>query len=139
MTILYTGGTFDLLHPGHLEFLRHCKEASDKVVVGLNTDEFCRQYKRPPVMTYEERKACLLACRYVDDVVPNTGGYNSKPAIMQVKPDFIAHGDDWTGPEYLKQLDITEGWLMEHCIKLVYFPYTKGVSTTDIIQRIKDR
>jgi glycerol-3-phosphate cytidylyltransferase len=135
MLTLYTGGTFDILHSGHINFLKQCKEKADIVVVSLNTDAFCKQYKRKPIMNYKERKACLLGCRYVDKVVKNTGGFDSKPAILKVKPDMIAHGNDWTGAKYLKQLQITKEFLKKNKIKLVYVEYTKGISTTNILKR----
>jgi glycerol-3-phosphate cytidylyltransferase len=136
-TILYTGGTFDIPHIGHFTFLKRCKEIADFVVVALNTDEFCSQYKRKPIMTYEERKATLKSIPYVDSVIKNTGGYDSKPAILNVMPDYIVHGDDWTGAKYLKQLAIDRTFLKKHKIKLLYVPYTKGISTSEIIKRIK--
>jgi glycerol-3-phosphate cytidylyltransferase len=137
MIKLYTGGTFDILHPGHVNFLEKCKEIADLVIVSLNTDEFCEQYKRKPLMTYKERKACLLGCRYVDAVVENTGGYDSKQAILYVEPNLIAHGDDWTGDKYMEQLGINQEFLDEHGIELVYIPYTKGISTTELLKRCK--
>jgi glycerol-3-phosphate cytidylyltransferase len=137
MIKLYTGGTFDILHPGHINFLKKCKAMADMVIVSLNTDEFCKEYKRKPLMTYRERKACLLGCKYVDGVVENTGGYDSKPAILKVKPDLIAHGDDWVGPSYLKQLKIDSKFLKKNGIKLVQIPYSKGISTTKILKRCK--
>ena len=91
--IVYTGGTFDLFHSGHANFLRLCRKlAGDdgKVVVSLNTDEFIQEYKgKPPIMSYQERKAILLACRFVDEVVVNVGGADSKPAILSVLPCCI--------------------------------------------------
>lgn len=135
-------GTFDLLHPGHLEFLWQAAKHGDSLVVALNTDEFVNEYKRPPIMTYQERARMLRALRIVDDVFPNFGGYDSKPAITHAQkramdPLVIVHGDDWTGAAYLKQLDVTQDWLDQRGITIEYVPYTEGVSTTDIIRRIK--
>ena len=136
--ILYTGGTFDLLHYGHMNFLKQCKTISDKVVVSLNTDEFIFQYKKQkPIMSYEERKKCLELCCYVDLVIPNIGGKDSKPAIMQTKPNIIAIGDDWAKKDYYGQMSFTQQWLEQNNIVLVYIPYTKSVSTTEIKNRLK--
>jgi len=64
--ILYTGGTFDLLHYGHMNFLKQCSKISDRVIVSLNTDEFIFKYKNKyPIMTYDERKRSLEGVRYV--------------------------------------------------------------------------
>ena len=102
--ILYTGGTFDLFHYGHVNFLEHCAKISKEVVVSLNTDEFVSQYKRKPILSYEERKRSLLGCQYVDRVIANVGGSDSKPAIMSVKPNIIAIGDDWARKDFLLHL-----------------------------------
>lgn len=134
--ILYTGGTFDLFHYGHANFLKQCKKLCDNVVVALNTDEFVAQYKQPTIMNYEERKKSLLSCQYVSSVIPNEGGADSKPAILSVKPDIIAIGDDWAKKDYYKQMNFTQEWLEEQGIVLVYIPYTRGISSSDIRKRI---
>jgi len=81
MGIVYTGGTFDLFHAGHSFFLRRCSELG-RVTVALNTDEFIEAYKgKPPVISYADRAEVLMSCRYVDSVIPNIGGTDSKPSI----------------------------------------------------------
>jgi len=133
---IYTGGTFDLLHAGHVELLRKCKELGE-VTVALNTDDFIENYKgKPPVMTYQEREAVLLACRYVDCVIPNHGGTDSKPSILAVKPDLIVIGSDWAKKDYYKQMQFTTDWLDQHGIGLAYVPYSWGISSTEIKRRI---
>ena len=137
---LYTGGTFDIFHFGHANFLRQCKLISDEVIVALNTDEFIEKFKgAPPVMTYEEREKSLLNCPYVDKVVPNMSGADSKPTIVSVDPDVIAIGDDWAHKDYFAQMQFTMKWLEERNIVLVYIPYTRGISTSEIKTRIKNR
>ena len=138
--IVYTGGTFDLLHSGHINFLQQCRKiAGDdgKVIVGLNTDEFIEEYKgRPPVMNYKQRRAVLLACRFVDNVTPNVGGADSKPTILEVSPDFVVIGSDWAKKDYYKQMQFTQDWLDDLEITLLYVPYTEGISTTDLKRRV---
>lgn len=137
MKVLYTGGTFDLFHYGHVNFLRQCAEISDFVVVSLNTDEFVAQFKeKPPVMRYPERRYALLGCRFVDTVVKNVGGADSKPAIEVIDPDIIAIGDDWKERDYHAQMQFTERWLAQHHIELVYLPYTTGISSTEAKRRL---
>lgn len=138
MKTLYTGGTFDLFHTGHVNFLKNCKFLAGKVVVALNTDEFVKRYKNTDtILSYKERKEILLACRYVDEVIENTDGEDSKPAILSVKPQIIAIGDDWARKDYYKQMNFTQDWLDENGILLVYIPYKQGISTTLLKGKLK--
>lgn len=137
---LYTGGTFDIFHSGHVNFLRMCKRISDRVVVSLNTDFFIKLYKGNfPINSYENRKAQLLGCRYVDEVVENKGNDDSKIAINLVRPDIIAIGTDWAAKDYYHQMGFDQKWLDDHDIVLVYLPYTPGISTTEIKERVKNQ
>lgn len=134
---VYTGGTFDLLHAGHVAFLNRCAEYGD-VVVSLNTDEFISAYKgRPPVMSYAEREAVLYGLRAVSEVIPNRGGADSTIAIEDVKPDLIVIGSDWARRDYYAQMGFDQDWLDKRGIGLMYIPYTKGISTTDIKSRLR--
>lgn len=128
-----------MFHSGHVAFLRKCALVGC-VTVSLNTDEFIHAYKgKPPVMSYAEREAVLLACRYVDAVVPNVGGDDSTIAIEAVQPDIIIIGSDWARRDYYKQMGFDQDWLDERGIGLAYIPYTQGISTTDLKKRIVER
>jgi glycerol-3-phosphate cytidylyltransferase len=134
---VYTGGTFDLLHSGHVNFLRRCSEIGE-VTVALNTDEFIADYKgKPPIMTYQEREAVLLGLKYVSNVIPNVGGADSRISIDLVAPDFVVIGSDWAKKDYYKQMMFDQDWLDERGIALCYIPYTPGISTTNIKGRLK--
>lgn len=137
---MYTGGTFDLFHAGHVNLLRACRNLSGdsgKVVVALNSDEFINEYKgSPPICSYHERKAVLESCVFVDEVVLNVGGADSKPAIDLVRPDYIAIGSDWQDRDYCAQMGFTNEWLLGRKIELIYVPYTIGISSTAIKNRI---
>lgn len=134
---LYTGGTFDLFHSGHSNFLRVCAEISETVVVSLNTDEFIEAYKgKPPVISYKDRYEVLMSCRYVDEVIPNSGGTDSKPAIEEVNPNIIAIGSDWARRDYYAQMGFSQDWLDARGISLIYIPYTQGISSTAIKARL---
>jgi glycerol-3-phosphate cytidylyltransferase len=131
--IVYSGGTFDLFHYGHVRFLARCRELAKggEVVISLNTDEFVESYKgRPPIIPYDGRKEVLEACRYVDRVIPNSGGADSKPAIESVHPNIIAIGSDWSSKDYYAQMGFTPAWLVYQGISLVYVPYTDGISAS---------
>ena len=138
--VVYTGGTFDLFHAGHVNFLKRCKEIAGElgsVVVSLNTDEFIKEYKgKPPVVSFSDRMAVLKACKYVDQVIANSGGADSKPTILQVSPNIIAIGTDWARKDYYKQMQFTQDWLDEKDMSLIYIPYTKGISSTEIKTRL---
>jgi cytidyltransferase-like protein len=116
-----------------------CKKisADGKVVVSLNTDEFVVEYKGvPPVYSYQDRYELLCACKYVDEVIPNSEGKDSKPAILEVMPDYIVIGSDWAKKDYYKQMNFTQKWLDDNNITLIYVPYTEGMSTTELKKRI---
>ncbi len=134
---IYTGGTFDLFHSGHARFLEQCAKLG-RVVVALNTDEFILEYKsKAPIMTYQERLEVLASCRWVDSVIPNEGGADSKPSILKVKPDIIAIGSDWARRDYYYQMEFDQDWLDKQGISLLYIPYTEGISSTELKRRIK--
>ena len=137
MTVVYTGGTFDLFHAGHVRFLKQCSKLGE-VVVALNTDEFVESFKRKPIYDYKDRKEILESCKYVSKVVRNDSGADSKPTIAKVKPNIIAIGSDWCLKDYFKQMSFTREWLEFHEILLVYLDYTPGISTTDTIKNVLD-
>jgi glycerol-3-phosphate cytidylyltransferase len=146
MATVYTGGTFDLFHSGHVNFLRQCKKIAGQgiergvVVVSLNTDEFIKRFKgKPPLYSYAEREVILRGCRYVDEVVPNIGEQDSTIAINMVRPDFIVIGSDWAKKDYYAQMGFTQKWLDDAGITLIYVPYTEGVSTTELKRRLVER
>lgn len=129
MAVVYTGGTFDLFHAGHALFLRRCRALAGpggRVVVSLNTDDFVESYKgQPPTIPYVEREEVLLACRYVDEVVPNIGGADSKPAVEIVRPDLVVIGDDWApgnGKDYMAQMGFDDVWMSHTGFDIVYLP-----------------
>lgn len=142
MTTAYVSGNFDLVHAGHIRLFKIAKKIADRVVVSLNTDSFSLQYKkRLPVMPLAERLEIVSACKYVDDVVVNEGGFDSKITLERVNPDFIVHGDDWTGDSFLKQMGITKDWLLAKGIVIIYVQYQTGlepISSTLIKERIKN-
>lgn len=133
----YVGGTFDLLHVGHVRLLERAAQLGE-VIVAVNTDKFAARYKRQPVVPLDQRIEMLRALRCVHTVIVNTDGEDSKPAILLAKPRYIVHGDDWTGDSYMAQLGVTPAWLEEHGIDLVYLSYTGGVSTTGLLRKAQE-
>jgi cytidyltransferase-like protein len=135
---VYNGGTYDLLHPGHLYVFRQLRALAQggEVVIGLNTDEFVAEFKgHAPVQSYLERSEVLSACRLIDRVVPNVGGADSRPVLEAVAPDILAAGQDWYSPDdsrYCRQMGFTREWLDEHHVKLVYLDWLPGHSSTNL-------
>lgn len=138
---VYTGGTFDIPHLGHVNFLRLCKKffPDSYLIVALNTDEFVETYKGfKPFFTYAERDRLLRLVEYVDEVVPNHGGADSRLTILDQKPDVIVIGNDWLQRDYCKQMGFDAQWLTDHGIALCFIPHTDGVSATEIKKRLKN-
>jgi glycerol-3-phosphate cytidylyltransferase-like family protein len=116
--------------------LQRCAELGD-VVVSLNTDEFIEEYKgKPPVISFADRREVIRSCRYVTDVITNSGGADSTQAINSVMPDIIAIGSDWAVKDYHKQMNFDQDWLDARGIALIYIPYTQGISSTAIKERM---
>jgi len=136
MYIGYTTGVFDLFHIGHLNILRKAKENCDYLIVGVSTDELVQSYKNKlPIIPYSERKAIVEAIRYVDEVVPQENR-DKVEAQLRLKFNVMFHGDDWKeSPLFIE----TEKRFKEIGVKIVYFPYTKGTSSTllaDVLQKV---
>jgi len=137
---IYNGGTYDLFHWGHVEMLKKLKEFAGPdgiLIVAINTDEFVERFKgKRPVMTTEERFRVVAGCRYVDEVLINETGQDSKPTILKAKADFVITGTDWSDRDYYKQMGFTREWLEANNIGFGFLPYTQGISSTAIKRRI---
>lgn len=117
---VWTGGTFDLFHPGHVLLLRECSHHG-RVTVAVNTDQFVARFKdKLPVQNLQERLTMVEACRFVDDVQVNHGGDLQAGLILRARTDMIVIGDDWKDRDYVGQLGITEDWLKEFRIEVLY-------------------
>ncbi|HHU18286.1 MAG TPA: adenylyltransferase/cytidyltransferase family protein [Clostridiales bacterium] len=132
----YTTGVFDLFHIGHLNILKRAKEQCDHLIVGVSTDEVVQGYKKKtPVIPFEERIAIVEAIKYVDEVVPQTS-MDKFEAWEKLKFDAIFHGDDWKGSKMYEEI---EKKFSAVGVEMVYFPYTKGTSSTilgDVLTRV---
>lgn len=133
MKRVLTIGTFDMLHPGHIELLEGCRALGDEVYVAVNRGEFVQRFKgREPVIPLWGRMLMLKSLRQVDHVLVNMGDEQASKAIAAVGPQVIAVGSDWQGKDYLRQLGVTERWLDERGITVVYVPRTTEFSTTHL-------
>lgn len=123
----YTTGVFDLFHVGHLNILRRAKEQCEYLIVGVSTDELVRTYKnKTPVIPFCERVEILESIKYVDQVVPQKN-MDKFSAWKELRYDVIFHGDDWKGSKLYNE---NEKKLSKVGVECVYFPYTKGTSST---------
>ena len=124
----YTTGVFDLFHVGHLNILRRAKEQCDYLIVGVTVDELVSYKGKQAWSPYEERAAIVGAIRYVDKVVPQTT-MNKMEAWEQYHFNRMFVGDDW------KCSDVWNNWEKEFAklgVEIVYFPYTKQTSSTQL-------
>ena len=134
MIIGYTTGVFDLFHTGHVNLLRNAKAMCDKLVVGVTTDELVSYKNKRSVISFEERMEVVRACRYVDVVIPQ----ESMDKIEQwekVKFDVMFVGDDWYKTD---KWEVIDEKFKNVGVRVVYFPYTKGTSSTLINQVLLD-
>ena len=123
MKRIITYGTFDLLHYGHINLLRHAKELGDYLIVALSEDDFNEIEKRKKCyFSYTKRKQLLEAIRYVDLVIPETSWEQKKTDVALYHVDVFVMGSDWEG-----KFD----FMNEYC-EVKYFPRTKEISTTQI-------
>lgn len=92
--VVYVGGAFDVLHVGHVEFLKRAKEQGDYVIVGLHTDEIVKKYKgnKYPIMNLQERVLNVLSCKYVDDVIFGAPYAINADLIDHFNVDVVCHG-----------------------------------------------
>ena len=128
MIIGYTAGVYDLFHIGHLNLLKNAKGMCDKLVVGVTVDELVSYKNKKAFIPYEERIEMVRSCRYVDAVVPQDN-MDKLSMCKKLGASYLFVGDDWYGTEEWKSY---EKEFSENNIKIIYFPYTKGISSTKI-------
>ncbi|PHS37996.1 MAG: cytidylyltransferase [Sulfurovum sp.] len=131
--LVYTVGTFDLLHVGHLDLLEYCATLGDKFVVGVASDEVVGSYKRyVPVIPLAERMRMIKALKCVDDVVSyDTLEYVSNCKELDV--DIFVIGEDWGDKPH--NLAVEE-YLKSKGAKIVQVSYNPATSSTKIKQNV---
>ena len=131
--VVFTNGVFDLLHPGHVRYLRQARALGDVLIVGLNGDRSVRRNKGPdrPINSQDERAEILSALESVDAVVVFD---EETPAdiIRAVQPDVLVKGADWAADAIVGR-DTVEARGGE----VVRIPVEQGFSTTAIVDKIK--
>ncbi len=129
--LVFTNGSFDILHRGHVTYLEFAREQGDALVVGLNSDDSVRRYKGPsrPVNGQEDRAVVLSSLRAVDAVVIFDED-EPRDLIEKILPQVLVKGKDWA--HYVSGRDVVEA----HGGTVVLADMVEGRSTTNTIGRI---
>ena len=133
---VYVGMSADLIHPGHLSIIGVARELGD-ITVGLLTDEAIASYKRLPFMSYEQRKIVVENIRGVTNVIPQTT-LDYTQNLLDVKPDYVVHGDDWKDGIQSSVRDRVVEVLKQWGGELIEPKYTEGISSTRLNAVMRD-
>ncbi len=132
---VYVDVVCDLFHPGHIEFFQNARALGDRLIVGVNGDADVATYKPAPIMSFDERRLMVEACRYVDRVLPASAPLHCTPAFLdEIGAAFCVHGDDMDAAE----LAFWYGALIPSG-RLRTVRYSARASTRDIVARVVDR
>lgn len=132
-----TVGVFDLFHVGHLNLLERCKEQCEYLIVAVCGDDYVTQVKhKVPVIPEKDRIRIIGALKCVDEASTITLEEidDKMLALKRFKFDVLFSGDDWKGSERYNR---TEKQFAELGVSIEYLPYTKGVSTSDLKEKMK--
>lgn len=129
----YTTGVYDLFHIGHLNLLKNAKGMCDILVVGVTVDELVKYKGKEALIPFEDRIEIVRSIKYVDAAIPQYD-MDKLTVCKKLGATYLFVGDDWYNTEkwilYEKQFN-------EAGIKIIYFPYTKGISSTQIDKTLK--
>lgn len=121
-TVALTYGTYDLFHIGHVRLFERIKQRYDRLIVAVSTDEFNALKGKQSVVPHADRVAMVAACRWVDEVIPETDWAQKERDIVTYGADAVVMGCDWTGRfDHLQPL-----------CDVVYLPRTEGVSSSQL-------
>lgn len=133
--IIYVDMVADLFHINHVKFLKQCKNMCNFLYVGIHSDKTVSDYKRKPIMTMEERIEVVKSCKYVDKVIKNAPIVPNKLFLDKYKIDMVVHAHNINENEKYN-------YMYKECVlenKFIRIDYQKGVSTTEIINRLSKR
>ena len=131
--IVFTNGCFDLMHPGHLDYLAKARAYGDVLIVGVNDDASIQRLKGPtrPICPLEDRMTMLAGLEVVDFVVP-FGEDTPQDLIERVTPDVLVKGEDWRDKGV-----VGREWVESHGGQVVLVPLKAGYSTSALVERIR--
>lgn len=129
----FTDGVYDLFHVGHLNMINTAKSMCEYLIVGVHGDDVVYEYKhRYPIINEADRKRIIESIKGVDKAVINT--FRDKLKLLDLHNfDVVFIGDDWKGTERWNNFEKVLG---ARGVDVVYVPYTRGISTTDIRNKI---
>ena len=129
--VVFTNGCFDIMHAGHVSYLRFARKQGDVLILGLNSDASVRRNKgdKRPIISEQNRAEVLAALEIIDYVVMFD---DDEPAALigDILPDVLVKAEDWA--HYVSGRDVVE----KHGGKVVLAPLVEGLSTTAIIEKI---
>lgn len=133
--VVFTNGCFDLIHPGHISYLRAARALGDLLVVAINSDASVQRIKGPlrPILNEQER-ATILAGLEMVDYVTIFDEETPHELIAMLTPDILVKGGDWPLDKIVGRAEVEAAGGSVHAL-----PYLQGASTTDIITRILSR
>ena len=134
MIVGYTTGVYDLFHIGHLNLLKNAKGMCDKLIVGVTTDDLVTYKGKHAIIPFEERIEIIRSIKYVDAVVPQYD-MDKLSACKKLGASLLFVGDDWYNTPKWQDY---EKEFKEYGIKIIYFPYTQGISSTNIVKALNE-
>ena len=130
----YTTGVFDMFHIGHLNLLKNAKGMCDKLIVGVTVDNLVQYKGKKAMIPFEDRIEIVRSCKYVDAAVPQYD-MDKLTACKKLGANILFVGDDWYETEKWREY---EKAFSQEGIKIIYFPYTRGVSSTKITEALNN-
>ena len=131
----YTTGVYDLFHIGHLNLLKNAKGLCDKLVVGVTVDDLVAYKGKHAMIPFEDRIEIVRSIKYVDAAIPQYD-MDKLTACKKLGATILFVGDDWYATEKWQEY---EKEFAKAGIKIVYFPYTRGISSTKITEALKNQ
>ena len=131
--VVYTDGTFDLLHYNHMAFLRAARELGDYLLVGVVTDRLCQTYKREPILTQDERLRTVRELGIADEAFLLDGPFSAE-VMEEIIETYNVAAVVYAGEQY----DSYYGAATERGI-MHRWPYREGINSSQIIDRIRAR
>lgn len=122
----YTTGVYDLFHIGHLNLIKNASKLCDKLIIGVTSDELVSYKNKKAIIPHDERMEIVRNIKGVDVVIPQNDMDKFK-MWKKLKFNIMFVGDDWYESEKWKEY---ESKFTEVGVKIIYFPYTKGTSST---------